>query len=275
MSTDAASRASAVDAGETDVVLRISDVAVHYGGIKAVDGISFDITRGKIFGILGPNGSGKSTLLAAITRLTPLTRGGLTFEGSSFATVPPQKVAKLGIARTFQTVRLLPDLTVRENIALGADLGAETGGLRSLLLDRKGLLKRSGDAVEDALERTGLTGMEDIRPGELSYGLQRRVEIARAISMSPRLLLLDEPTAGMNKTERQEVSSLLKKLREEGLTQLLVEHDVQMMVETCDTLIAMNFGVLIAQGRPQAVVREPSVQEAYLGKRGAQDARSQ
>ncbi|OAK56346.1 ABC transporter ATP-binding protein [Rhodococcoides kyotonense] len=275
MSTDAASRASAVDAGETDVVLRISDVAVHYGGIKAVDGISFDITRGKIFGILGPNGSGKSTLLAAITRLTPLTRGGLTFEGSSFATVPPQKVAKLGIARTFQTVRLLPDLTVRENIALGADLGAETGGLRSLLLDRKGLLKRSGDAVEDALERTGLTGMEDIRPGELSYGLQRRVEIARAISMSPRLLLIDEPTAGMNKTERQEVSSLLKKLREEGLTQLLVEHDVQMMVETCDTLIAMNFGVLIAQGRPQAVVREPSVQEAYLGKRGAQDARSQ
>lgn len=275
MSTDAASRASAVDAGETDVVLRISDVAVHYGGIKAVDGISFDITRGKIFGILGPNGSGKSTLLAAVTRLTPLTRGGLTFEGSSFATVPPQKVAKLGIARTFQTVRLLPDLTVRENVALGADLGAETGGLRGLLLDRKGLLKRSADAVEDALERTGLTGMEDIRPGELSYGLQRRVEIARAISMSPRLLLLDEPTAGMNKTERQEVSSLLKKLREEGLTQLLVEHDVQMMVETCDTLIAMNFGVLIAQGRPQAVVREPSVQEAYLGKRGAQDARSQ
>lgn len=275
MTTDAVSRESVVAKAASNVVLGIDDVAVHYGGIKAVDGISFDITRGKIFGILGPNGSGKSTLLAAITRLTPLTRGALTFEGRPFAKVSPQKVAKLGIARTFQTVRLLPDLTVRENVALGADLGAENGGFRELLLGRKALLKRSKDAVAEALERTGLTGLEDIRPGELSYGLQRRVEIARAIAMSPRLLLLDEPTAGMNKSEREDVSALLKKLREEGLTQLLVEHDVQMMVDTCDTLIAMNFGVLIAQGKPQDVVREPSVQEAYLGKRGAQDARSQ
>ncbi|OZC53126.1 ABC transporter ATP-binding protein [Rhodococcus sp. RS1C4] len=275
MTTDAVSRETVARHATTEVVLGIDDVAVHYGGIKAVDGISFDITRGKIFGILGPNGSGKSTLLAAITRLTPLTRGALTFEGEPFAKVSSQKVAKLGIARTFQTVRLLPDLTVRENVALGADLGSEEGGLRELLLGRKALLKRSKDAVAEALERTGLSGLEDIRPGELSYGLQRRVEIARAIAMSPTLLLLDEPTAGMNKTEREDVSELLKKLREEGLTQLLVEHDVQMMVDTCDTLIAMNFGVLIAQGKPQDVVREPSVQEAYLGKRGAQDARSQ
>lgn len=275
MTTDAVSRETVASHATADVVLGIDDVAVHYGGIKAVDGISFDITRGKIFGILGPNGSGKSTLLAAITRLTPLTRGALTFEGEAFAKVSPQRVAKLGIARTFQTVRLLPDLTVRENVALGADLGAEEGGFRERIVGRKVLLKRSKDAVAEALERTGLTGLEDVRPGELSYGLQRRVEIARAIAMSPRLLLLDEPTAGMNKTEREDVSALLKKLREEGLTQLLVEHDVQMMVDTCDTLIAMNFGVLIAQGKPQDVVREPSVQEAYLGKRGAQDARSQ
>lgn len=275
MTTDAASRHTVASSDASDVVLGIDDVAVHYGGIKAVDGISFDITRGKIFGILGPNGSGKSTLLAAVTRLTPLTRGALTFEGDSFAHVSPQKVAKLGIARTFQTVRLLPDLTVRENVALGADLGAQEGGIRELILGRKGLLKRSKDAVAEALQRTGLTGLEDVRPGELSYGLQRRVEIARAIAMSPKLLLLDEPTAGMNKSEREDVSSLLKKLRDEGLTQLLVEHDVAMMVDTCDTLIAMNFGVLIAHGAPQDVVREPSVQEAYLGKRGAQDARSQ
>ncbi|MGV8873189.1 MAG: ABC transporter ATP-binding protein [Rhodococcus sp. (in: high G+C Gram-positive bacteria)] len=275
MTTDAESRETIRNESTADVVLGLDDVAVHYGGIKAVDGISFDITRGKIFGILGPNGSGKSTLLAAVTRLTPLTRGTLTFEGETFATVSPQEVAKLGIARTFQTVRLLPDLTVRENVALGADLGAEKGGVRELLLGRRAFQKRSRDAVAEALERTGLTGLEDIRPGELSYGLQRRVEIARAIAMSPKLLLLDEPTAGMNKSEREDVSALLAKLREEGLTQLLVEHDVQMMVDTCDTLIAMNFGVLIAQGTPRDVVREPSVQEAYLGKRGAQDARSQ
>lgn len=275
MTTGAASLESTRNLSTADVLLGIEDVSVHYGGIKAVDGISFDVTRGKIFGILGPNGSGKSTLLAAVTRLTPLTRGTLTFEGEPLGKVSAQKVAERGIARTFQTVRLLPDLTVRENVALGADLGAEKGGIRELLLGRKAFQKRSRDAVAEALERTGLTGLEDIRPGELSYGLQRRVEIARAIAMSPRLLLLDEPTAGMNKSEREDVSTLLKKLREEGLTQLLVEHDVQMMVDTCDTLIAMNFGVLIAQGTPQDVVREPSVQEAYLGKRGAQDARSQ
>ncbi|MDI6630731.1 ABC transporter ATP-binding protein [Rhodococcus sp. 14-1411-2a] len=275
MTTGAASLESTQNLSTADVLLGIEDVSVHYGGIKAVDGISFDVTRGNIFGILGPNGSGKSTLLAAVTRLTPLTRGTLTFEGEPLAKVSAQKVAERGIARTFQTVRLLPDLTVRENVALGADLGAEKGGIRELLLGRKAFQKRSRDAVAEALERTGLTGLEDIRPGELSYGLQRRVEIARAIAMSPRLLLLDEPTAGMNKSEREDVSTLLKKLREEGLTQLLVEHDVQMMVDTCDTLIAMNFGVLIAQGTPQDVVREPSVQEAYLGKRGAQDARSQ
>lgn len=275
MTTGAASLESTQNLSTADVLLGIEDVSVHYGGIKAVDGISFDVTRGKIFGILGPNGSGKSTLLAAVTRLTPLTRGTLTFEGEPLGKVSAQKVAERGIARTFQTVRLLPDLTVRENVALGADLGAEKGGIREMLLGRKAFQKRSRDAVAEALERTGLTGLEDIRPGELSYGLQRRVEIARAIAMSPRLLLLDEPTAGMNKSEREDVSTLLKKLREEGLTQLLVEHDVQMMVDTCDTLIAMNFGVLIAQGTPQDVVREPSVQEAYLGKRGAQDARSQ
>ncbi|MCZ4078043.1 ABC transporter ATP-binding protein [Rhodococcus sp. H36-A4] len=275
MTTDAAARRSAPTEAVADVVLGVDDVAVHFGGIKAVDGVTFDITRGKIFGILGPNGSGKSTLLGAITRLTPLTRGTLTFEGNPFDGVSPQKVARLGIARTFQTVRLLPDLTVRENVALGADLGAAHGGIRELTLGRRALQKRSRDAVAESLERTGLGGFEDIRPGELSYGLQRRVEIARAIAMSPRLLLLDEPTAGMNKSERQDVSQLLHKLRAEGLTQLLVEHDVAMMVDTCDTLIAMNFGALIAQGAPHDVVREPSVQEAYLGKRGAKDARSQ
>jgi branched-chain amino acid transport system ATP-binding protein len=242
-------------------VLDVRDVAVHFGGIKAVDGVSLQLTEGKVFGLLGPNGSGKSTLLAALTRLVDVTRGELLFDGRSYQTCRPAEVPRLGIARTFQTVRLLADLTVRENIALGADLHlVRSGGARR---ERRAA---AGALVDETIERVGLAGLERLRPGELSYGYQRRVEIGRAIALRPRLICLDEPTAGMNRSERAEISQLLMRLRDEGLTALLVEHDVQMMVETCDYLFAMNFGVLIAEGKPESVVREPAVQEAYLGR---------
>jgi branched-chain amino acid transport system ATP-binding protein len=264
--------AGATPVPESMPVLEAHDVAVHFGGVKAVDGVTIRLTAGKIFGILGPNGSGKSTLLGAVTRLTNLTRGTLLFDGEEYQTAPPASMAGRGMARTFQTVRLLPDLTVRENVQLGADVDRQAGrGLASWLPDRAALARRAARTAE-AIERTGLTDYVKLRPSELSYGVQRRVEIARAIAADPRLLLLDEPTAGMNHHERLEVSTLLKRLRSEGLTQVLVEHDVQMMVDTCDYLYAMNFGSLIAEGEPRDVVREPSVQEAYLGKRWRQHA---
>ncbi|MET7392859.1 ABC transporter ATP-binding protein [Dactylosporangium sp. NPDC005572] len=249
-------------AGNDPVVLEARDVAVHFGGVKAVDGVSFRLTAGKIFGVMGPNGSGKSTLLGAITRLVPLTRGELRLDGEPFHHVPAAGVARRGVARTFQTVRLLSELTVLENVQLGGDLRAEGPWLRRVL-GRGG----ASGAVRDAIERTRLTGLEHVRPGELSYGTQRRVEIARALAMRPRLLLLDEPTAGMNQSERREIAGLLRQLRGEGLTQLLVEHDVQMMIDTCDYVLTMNFGALIAEGLPDAVVRDPAVQQAYLGKK--------
>ena len=192
----------------------------------------------------------------------PLTRGRLLLDGADYTGTPPSRLAGRGIARTFQTVRLLPDLTVLENVLLGADLGAgRVGRLRAAL-------RRSVPAqVTEAIERTGVGDLLELRPGELSYGTARRVEIARALASRPRVLMLDEPTAGMNQPERHEVADLLRRLRDEGLTQLLVEHDVQMMVDTCDRLLAMNQGVAIATGPPGDVVREPAVQEAYLGKR--------
>jgi branched-chain amino acid transport system ATP-binding protein len=245
------------------MIFEADDVAVHFGGVKAVDGITFGLPEGKIVGILGPNGSGKSTLVGAITRHVPLTRGTLTFLGEDYGADRPHKVPHRGIARTFQTVRLLEERTVLENVLLGTDSLA-TGGREDRKLAR--------DRAERAMVRTGCEHLAKVRPDELSYGNRRRVEIARAIAMEPKLLLVDEPTAGMGRSEKDEISELMAALRGEGLTQLIVEHDVQMMVDTCDILLAMNFGKLIVEGEPREVVRHPAVQEAYLGKAASKHA---
>jgi branched-chain amino acid transport system ATP-binding protein len=257
-------------------VLELSDVAVHFGGVKAVDGITLKLEPGLIYGIIGPNGSGKTTLIGAVTRLTRLTRGEMLFDGSSFTHVRANRLARLGVARTFQTVRLLPDLDVVQNISLGSDARVERGdGEASVQRTpwwRRAVSRSAPPEVADAIARTGLGGFERFYPSELSYGTQRRVEIARAIAMNPRLLLLDEPTAGMNQVERAEISALMKDLRADGLCQLLVEHDVQMMIDTCDYVFAMNTGKLIAEGTPRDVVQNPLVQEAYLGRKWREHA---
>lgn len=240
-----------------DALLEIDDLAIHFGGVHAVDGVSLSLEEGGIYGILGPNGSGKSTLLGAVSRLTRMTRGTLRFRGRPYHARPAHQVARLGIARTFQTARLLEERTVRDNVLLG------------LTAAGRAERRRAAAAVDEVLDRIGIEAIARARPGQLSYGMQRRVEIARAIVGKPQLLLLDEPTAGMNGAERDEVSDLMRSLRDEGLTQFIVEHDVQMMVDVCDHLFAMNFGKLIASGKPDDVVRDPAVRESYLGRQAS------
>lgn len=245
--------------GEGKPLLEIRDLKVHFGGIKAVDGISMALHENLIYGVLGPNGSGKSTMLGAVTRLTPITSGDVLFDGQSYAKVRASKVHGLGMGRTFQTVRLLEDRTVRDNVLLGADTTKMSG-------------KELAARADEVMELVAIKPIEKVRPDELSYGMQRRVEFARAIVSKPKILLLDEPTAGMNSSEREEISGVMRQLQEGGLTQFIIEHDVQMMVDVCDYLYAMNFGKLIAEGLPTDVVRHEAVQEAYLGKRARKDA---
>lgn len=256
-------------------LLKTTDLAVHFGGVKAVDGVSVEIKEGLIYGLIGPNGSGKSTMLGAISRLTTMTGGSVHFDGHDYTNDLAESVARRGLARTFQTVRLIPKLSVVENVMLGGDVAAfGRSAWRPWALLRWAREREQSvhAAALEALEGVGLSGYADRMPDTLSYGAQRRVEIARAVISRPRLLLLDEPTAGMTHEERSDIAALLKRMRGEGLTQVLVDHDVAMVVDVSDHVFVLSNGRLIASGPPDDVVRDPLVQEAYLGRSGGHGA---
>jgi branched-chain amino acid transport system ATP-binding protein len=253
--------------GPVTGALRCEDVKVHFGGVKAVDGVSFTVAPGSLCGLVGPNGSGKTTLLNAVSGLVPLTAGWVTAHGETLTGRTVPQIARQGVRRTFQTIRLLPTLTVLENVALGADDGRRL--LDGLLRPRRAARadRESRQRAGEALARVGLADVGDRLPGELPYGHQRRVEIARALAARPRVLLLDEPVAGMSAEERREIGELLLNLKDEGLTQLLVEHDLEMITRITDHLVVVDFGRVIADGDPDDMVRNEDVREAYLGRR--------
>lgn len=247
-------------------ILELENVKVWFGGVKAVDGVDLRLEEGRLYGIIGPNGSGKTTLINAISRLTPLTEGRIRFAGEDVSTAAPHVVARMGMARTFQAIRLLPTLDVRENILLGTDHvldGGDGGSWRERSRARR---RRAAEATDEAIERLGLQAVAHELPGSLPYGTQRRVEIARAVASGCRLLLLDEPIAGMSQAERDEIAEVLRSLRQQGLTQVLIEHDLRMVLKTCEYLYVLNLGTNLAEGEPEQTVSLPSVQEAYLGR---------
>jgi len=232
-----------------------------------VDGASFEVRAGEIHGLIGPNGAGKTTAINVISGLLSPTGGAVRLSGREIQALPPHRIAALGVARTFQNIRLFQDLSARDNVIVGehlvrkASLAARLLVLPSSRAEERGARARAGEL----LERIGLAERARERARNLSYGEQRRVEIARALAAEPRLLLLDEPTAGMNPVEVQAVAALIRSVAAEGRSVLLIEHNVKLVMDVCDRITVLDFGKVIAEGTPAAVAKDPAVIAAYLG----------
>ncbi|MGN6117977.1 MAG: branched-chain amino acid ABC transporter ATP-binding protein/permease [Nitrobacter sp.] len=246
-------------------LLRIDNARKQFGGVTAVNDVSFDVGAREILALIGPNGAGKSTTFNLITGVLKATSGKVTFAGQPIVDAAPQAITQLGIARTFQHVKLVPDMTVLENVAIGAHLRGRSGAIASMLrLDRADEAALLAEAARQ-IERVGLGDQIDQLAGSLSLGQQRIVEIARALCVNPMLLLLDEPAAGLRHMEKQRLSALLRQLRDGGMSVLLVEHDMGFVMDLADRIVVLDFGTRIAEGTPQAIMKNPDVIKAYLG----------
>ncbi|PAY09930.1 metal-dependent hydrolase [Bradyrhizobium sp. UFLA03-84] len=251
--------------GSSPVLLHIEKARKQFGGVLAVNDVSFDVNAREIVALIGPNGAGKSTTFNLITGVLAATSGKIAVLGNEVANAPPQEVVKLGVSRTFQHVKLVPDMTVLENVAIGAHLRGNSGAISSMLrLDRADETKLLAEAARQ-IERVGLSEQIDQLAGSLSLGQQRIVEIARALCVDPMLLLLDEPAAGLRHMEKQRLAALLRQLRDGGMSVLLVEHDMGFVMDLADRIVVLDFGTKIAEGTPAAIKRNPDVIKAYLG----------
>jgi branched-chain amino acid transport system ATP-binding protein len=248
--------------------LSVDRVCRDFGGLKAVHEVSFGVAEGEIFGLIGPNGAGKTTLFNLMTGLTPLGGGTVSLCGRSLAGLPPHRIAALGVARTFQNIRLFKGLSALENVTIGHHLHGCTGLLAAVCGTARFRREEGAAAAEsrELLRLVGLAKKSEEPAGSLAYGDQRRLEIARALALKPRLLLLDEPAAGMNHSEKKELTGFIRELRDRfELTIILIEHHVPLVMDLCGRIAVLDFGELIALGHPQAVQNDPAVIDAYLG----------
>lgn len=249
-------------------ILRASGVCKYFGGLKAVEHVDMEIAKGDIFGIIGPNGAGKTTFFNICTGIYSPTKGSVYLDGQEVSGLSPDQVAARGMARTFQNIQLFKYLTVRDNVKVGFHLHTKTR-LWDAVLHTKTYRqdeKMIEEASEEILQRVGLGQYRDSMAGMLPYGIQRKVEIARALALEPSLLLLDEPAAGMNPQETMELAEFIRSLNAEGYTIALIEHDMKFVMNTCNRILVLNFGKKICEGTPEEVKADQGVHEAYFGK---------
>jgi branched-chain amino acid transport system ATP-binding protein len=248
-------------------ILEMDDVTMRFGGVTALDGVTFHIDEGEILGLIGPNGAGKTTCFNVMTGVYRATSGVVRFRNNELGTQKRFEITRLGIARTFQNIRLFPQMTALENVMVGADTHHRTSVVHAML--RLPIHRREeAEGTKRSMELLEFMGIAD-RAGELArnlpYGYQRRLEIARALATGPSLVCLDEPAAGFNPAEKEDLMRLIRAIRDQGYTVLLIEHDMSLVMGVTDRIVVLDFGKKIAEGSPEAIRNNPRVIEAYLG----------
>jgi branched-chain amino acid transport system ATP-binding protein len=252
---------------EGKALLEVDDVTIRFGGLTALESVTFDIREGEILGLIGPNGAGKTTCFNVMTGVYQATSGRVVFDGAPLTKLKRHKITRLGIARTFQNIRLFKSMTVLENVMVGADAHSKVGFWDALLRTprHRHTEAASTTRAKELLKLVGITARQDDLAANLSYGDQRRLEIARAMATGPKLLCLDEPAAGFNPAEKIKLMDLIRRVRDEGYTVLLIEHDMRLVMGVTDRIVVLEFGRKIAEGTPAEIRDNPAVIAAYLG----------